>query len=407
MPSPACSVRILHVFDHSIPLHSGYTFRSRAIISAQRARGWTTAHLTGPKQGHTATAVESVDGLEFYRTPLPSASAVRLPLLGHVQVTNAIARRLDEVVGLERPQIVHAHSPALNGLAALRVCARHELPLVYECRAFWEDAAVDHGTSRAGGARYRLTRAIESHVFRRADAITTICEGLRKDIVARGIPAAKVTVIPNAVDVEHFKYQASRDSALATRIGLGDGPVLGFVGSFYAYEGLDLLVAAMPAIRREHPDARLLLVGEGNEFASIKRQIGELDLANAVITPGRVPHDEVSAYYGLIDILVYPRRAMRLTELVTPLKPLEAMAQGKLVAASDVGGHRELIHHGSTGHLFKPGCPQALAECVGHMLQHREHWDAMRRSGRSFVEAERNWTRSVDRYDAVYQRLIA
>lgn len=400
-------MHILHVFDHSIPLHSGYTFRSRAILNAQRARGWTTAHLTSPKQGEIVSEVESVDGLDFYRTPPPNGPASRLPILGQIQIINSIARRLEEVVALERPQLLHAHSPVLNALAALRVCVKFGLPLVYECRAFWEDAAVDHGTSRAGGLRYRLTRAMESYAFRRADAVTTICEGLRQDIIARGIPESKVTIIPNAVDADRFTYPVVRNAAVAQRIGLGDGPVLGFVGSFYAYEGLDLLVAAMPAIRRTNPDVRLLLVGEGNESERIKRQIADLSLTDAVLTPGRVPHDEVDAYYGLIDVLVYPRRAMRLTELVTPLKPLEAMAQGKLVAASDVGGHRELIHHGSTGHLFQPDCPQALAECVQHMLQHREQWEAMRQAGRSFVETERSWSHSVERYDAVYRQLVA
>ena len=399
-------MHILHVFDHSIPLHSGYTFRSRAILEAQRARGWSTAHITSPKQGSTPATLESVGELEFYRTPVPSAAATSLPLLGHLQVINALSRRLEEVIELERPNLVHAHSPALNAMAALKICARRKIPLVYECRAFWEDAAVDHGTSRAGGARYRLTRAMESYVFRHADAVTTICQGLKKEIVARGILPSAVTVIPNAVDVERFTYPLAADAALAAQLGLGDGPVLGFVGSFYAYEGLDLLLGALPAIRAERPDVRLLLVGGGNEQARLERQIADLRLGNVVIAPGRVPHDAVSAYYSLIDILVYPRRAMRLTELVTPLKPLEAMAQGKLVAASDVGGHRELIEHGNTGHLFKSDSTEALAECVLHIFRNRDRWDSIRRAGRTFVENERSWQASVARYDEVYRAVL-
>ena len=129
-------------------------------------------------------------------------------------------------------------------MAALTVGKRHNIPVVYECRAFWEDAAVDHGTSKQGGVRYRLTRALETRVFRQADAVTTICEGLKRDISARGIPSDKITVIPNAVDIERFSMNGVRNSNLAERLGLNGKLVLGFIGSFYAYEGLPLLNAA-------------------------------------------------------------------------------------------------------------------------------------------------------------------
>ena len=396
-------MHILHVFDHSIPLHSGYTFRSRAIIEAQRARGWTTAHITGPKQGLVDNEIESADGLTFYRTPVPQGLRARVPLLNHVAVIEALAARLENVVASEKPDVVHAHSPALNGIAALRICTRHSIPLVYECRAFWEDAAVDHGTSRCGGARYRLTRAMESHVFRRAHAITTICEGLRDEIISRGIAKRKVTIIPNAVDISRFTYPVTPDRALAEQLRLTDEPVLGFIGSFYAYEGLDLLVAALAMIREQCHGTKLLLVGGGNEASKLERQIHELGLRDAVITPGRVAHEQVAAYYSLVDVLVYPRRAMRLTELVTPLKPLEAMAQGKLVAASNVGGHRELIEHERTGYLFEAGSSTALAQCVIDMLGARERWQGVREAARAYVEQQRNWAGSVARYEGVYE----
>ena len=246
------------------------------------------------------------------------------------------------------------------------------LPVVYECRAFWEDAAADHGTSREGGLRYRLTRGLETWVFRHADAVTCICEGLRPDIIARGIPESKVTVIPNAVDVERFAYNRPRDAALAAELGLSEAVVLGFLGSFYAYEGLTLAVQALPAILEAHANARLLLVGGGPQEAALKDMTRALGLSDKVVFTGRVPHDDVARYYSLVDVLVYPRLPMRLTELVTPLKPLEAMAQGKLVLASDVGGHRELIRHGETGRLFKAGSADALAEAVVELLGERD-----------------------------------
>ncbi len=397
-------LRILHVLDHSVPLHSGYTFRTRAILAAQRARGWDTVHLTGGKQGPTAGASEDVDGLTFHRTA-PPGGAARLPVLSQAAVIRDLARRIGEVARDTRPDIVHAHSPALNGIAALEAAGRLGLPVVYECRAFWEDAAVDHGTSREWGLRYRLTRALETRVFRRAGAVTTICEGLRADIVARGIPPGQVTVIPNAVDVDRFRFDAPRDEDLAGALGLGAGPVLGFIGSFYAYEGLDLLVAALARLRERIPGLRVLLVGGGNAFDALRAQARALGVGDRVLFPGRVPNDRVDRYYSLVDLLVYPRKSMRLTELVTPLKPLEAMAQGKLVLASDVGGHRELIQDGVTGYLFRAGSPEALCDRIAAVLAQREDWSTMRRQARAYVEAQRSWPVSVARYAPIYQRL--
>jgi PEP-CTERM/exosortase A-associated glycosyltransferase len=399
-------MKILHVLDHSIPLQSGYTFRTRSILREQHALGWETAHLTSAKHYGTSAAEEVVDGLKFYRTAPPPAWSWRIPGAGQVAILAGLTRRLDKVVEREQPDVLHAHSPALNGLAALRVGRRRGLPVVYECRAFWEDAAVDHGTSREGSPRYRLTRALETRVFRRADAVTTICEGLRTDIVARGVPPERVTVIPNGVDVERFSSDRAVDPTLVRSLGLDGKVVLGFIGSFYAYEGLTLLLQALPAIVREAPAVRLLLVGGGPQDDELRRLSESLALGPWVFFTGRVPHERVSRYYDLVDVFVYPRLPMRLTELVTPLKPLEAMAHGRLVVASDVGGHRELIRDGETGTLFQAGNPQALARAVLDLLAHRDDWPRRQTAGRHFVETERTWRASVARYADVYRSVL-
>lgn len=399
-------MRILHVLDHSIPLHSGYTFRTAALLREQRARGWQTFHLTSPKQGATDQLHEAVDGLDFFRTPALPYS-LRVPVLNELRLIRALANRLQQVVDEVRPDIIHAHSPVLNALPALQVGRRNGIPVVYEIRAFWEDAAVDHGSTREGSLRYRATRALETHAIRRAGHVFTICEGLRADIVARGIPASKVTVIPNAVDVEGFQLAQPADPALKARWGLQGRTVLGFIGSFYAYEGLDLLVSAMPQLVQQRPDLCLLLVGGGPQEAALKAQVQLLGLTDRVVFTGRVPHAEVNRYYDLIDLLAYPRHSMRLTELVTPLKPLEAMAQGHLFVASDVGGHKELIRHGETGWLFTADDREALAGAVIDMLAHRDRWPQLRANGRRFVEDVRNWRNSVARYEEPYQALLA
>ncbi|WP_300752113.1 TIGR04063 family PEP-CTERM/XrtA system glycosyltransferase [Janthinobacterium sp.] len=396
-------MRILHILDHSLPLHSGYTFRTIAILGQQRRLGWETAQLTSAKQGYTEADEQDIDGWHFYRTAPSRHWWMRLPVLRQYGVILGLAQRLRQLAQQLKPDILHAHSPALNAIAALSVGRALGIPVVYEVRAFWEDAAADHGSSRPGGLRYRLTRALEDHALRRADAITTICEGLRRDLCQRGVPAQKITVIPNAVDAASF--QGSENAALASALGLDGHPVIGFIGSFYAYEGLALLLRAMPRMLAAQPELRLLLAGGGPQEQALIALARELGIVNQVIFAGRVPHSQVAAYYQMIDVLVYPRLPMRLTELVTPLKPLEAMAQGCLVAASDVGGHRELITHGQTGMLFRAGDAHALAQTVLSLLLTPDSWPALRRDARAWVEQERNWAGSVRRYSAVYARL--
>jgi PEP-CTERM/exosortase A-associated glycosyltransferase len=397
--------RILHVLDHSAPILSGYTYRTLAILREQRKLGWETEQVTSSK--HPAEAlVEEAEGFRFHRTPATRALSSRLPVLRHLAVVRELEGRLRALVRDLEPDILHAHSPALNGRAALRVGREFGLPVVYEVRAFWEDAAVDHGTSREGGARYRLSRALETRVLRDADAVTVICEGLRKDVVARGIPEEEVTVIPNSVDVERFTTERCRDSGLARSLGLEGCDVLGFLGSFYAYEGLELLIEALPALLEKRPRLRLLLVGEGPREESLRARVRELGLADKVVFPGRVPHSEVRRYYDLVDVLVYPRFPMRLTETVTPLKPLEAMAMGKLLVASNVGGHRELIRDAETGLLFEAGNASDLARKVLLALEDEELKRRIPICARRFVEEERTWARGVARYRAVYDRLM-
>jgi PEP-CTERM/exosortase A-associated glycosyltransferase len=400
------SLRILHVLDHSPPLHSGYVFRTLAILREQRRLGWETYHLTTPKQRGADALEEVVDGWHFFRTPDHGGKVFSASPAGYLRLMAATARRIAEVAEQVRPHLLHAHSPVLNALPAIRVGRRLGVPVIYEVRASWEDAAVDHGTTTEGSLRYRASRWLETHALRNAAQVTTICEGLRADIVARGIAPSRVTVIPNAVDVEAFQFCSPPDEALRAALGLDGATVLGFAGSFYGYEGLDLLIAALPKLLPRYPRLRVLLVGGGPEENNLRAQAAALGLGERILFTGRVPHGEVQRYYNLIDVLVYARKSMRLTELVTPLKPLEAMAQGRLLVASDVGGHRELIRDGETGVLFAAGEVDALATAVDSVLNRTGDWQRIRAAGRAFVERERNWRASVARYAGPYERAL-
>ena len=397
--------RILHVLDHSLPMHSGYTFRTRAILRAQIGKGWDVRGITGRRHSAAGPDEQMVDGLIFHRTAGPPATGNALmrewrDIAAHADAIEALVRRW-------RPDVIHAHSPVLNAMAAQRVARRHGIPLIYEIRAFWEDAAVGNGTGREGSPRYWLTRQLETRAVREADAVAVICAGLRGDLVARGIDPAKIIVSPNGVDMDQFGAPVPRDPELTAKLGLTGADVVGFIGSFYDYEGLDDLIAAMPRLVRARPRAKLLLVGGGPMEQALRAQAMASPFADHIVFVGRVPHEEVEHYYAQVDVLAYPRKAMRLTDLVTPLKPLEAMAQGRLVAASDVGGHRELIEDGVTGALFAPDDPAAIAQSLATLFADRTLWDERRQVARDYVERERTWSSNILRYEPVYQLLLA
>jgi len=403
-------MKILHVLDHSIPLHSGYTFRTRSILKEQVYLGWETYHVTSPKHSiETKSDIEEemIDGLYFYRTQMPKGVLSRIPVVNQWVIVRALKRRLIALVNKIKPDVLHAHSPSLNGQAAVSVGKKMGIPVVYEVRAFWEDAAVDHGTTTENSLRYGITKAMETSVLKHADAVTTICDGLRKDIISRGIAAKKITVIANAVNMDTFVKIKEKNSSLENELGLKNKTVLGFIGSYYAYEGLPLLLQAFSLIQKENKDIRIILVGGGPQEKNLKALAIELGISDKVIFTGRVPHEAVQKYYSIVDLLVYPRFSMRLTELVTPLKPIEAMAQNKLVLASDVGGHKEIIEDGKNGFLFAAGDSEHLAERIIEILKMSGSWNNIKENAFEYVEEYRTWPNSVAHYKKVYQTILS
>lgn len=398
--------KVLHVFDHSFPKGDGYAYRSGEILRAVRRLGWQTVHVTSAKQGRTAADKESAGGFEFYRTQPAHGLLSRLPFVKEWSFVTQLRRRLDEVIRIERPDIIHAYSPCINALAAIPLARRYGIPLIYEVRAIWEDGAVDSGVSTESSLRYRFSRALETYTVHRVKRVVTICEGLRTEMIGRGVKADEITSAPNCVDLARFGSELPRDEALAARLGLKPGKTFGFIGSFFPYEGLEVLLRAVPAIREREPEARFLLVGDGQVYKRVQELVRSLGIGDVVTLTGRVPHEDVERYYGLLDILVYPRIPNRVTELVTPLKPLEAMAQRKLVIASDVGGLKEMVFEGKTGTLFRAGDPASLAQACLNLLRTPESWPILRERARQYVATERNWALNGRIYDELYRGVL-
>jgi PEP-CTERM/exosortase A-associated glycosyltransferase len=396
-------MKVLHVLDHSVPLFSGYSFRSQSILRGQGLHGLTPVVLTSPKHGSARDEVEEIEGIRYYRTKvLKDWFGGGLPFVKEARLMSRLAGRIREVVDAEKVHLIHCHSPSLNGLASLWVASHLGLPFLYEARAFWEDAAVNHGTFREESFRYRVSRALETFLFKKADRVVTICEGMREDLFRRGVPAERIQVVPNGVDVDWFQPRA-RASNLVEKFELNGKPVFGFIGSFYRYEGLQFLLEVIPELIKELPGAKLILVGGGYEERLLKDKAK--CHGDSVIFAGQVPHERIRDFYSIVDVFVYPRQRIRLTELVTPLKPLEAMGMAKTVLASDVGGHSELIQHGKTGLLFRAGSKDDFLRQAVRAAEDSKLRDAIGEQARRYVESERAWPHIVSRYTGIYEDL--
>jgi PEP-CTERM/exosortase A-associated glycosyltransferase len=278
------------------------------------------------------------------------------------------------------------------------------LPSVYEIRAFWEDAAEQRGQGRRGSLRYNAVRTLETALSTRVDAVVTLCEGLRQDLLARGVPPSRLFLVPNGVDVERFT-PAPRDPDLEARLGLRGKTVIAYVGSLFRFEGIPLLLRALARLARD--DVRGLILGHGEAEEEIRDSLARLGLEGRVTFLGKAPPAEVARYYTLADILCYPRLRHRITELTTPLKPLEAMAMGKAVVASDVGGLRELVDDERTGLLFRAEDLESLVATLRRVVDVAELRRRLGEEARAHVVAERSWRQLAGRYREVYAAACA
>lgn len=404
---------VLHVLDHSWPVLSGYSVRSRNLISAQHRLGESIRVVTGPlHQVDDPAATEMVlDGVHYDRTPITGSIAKaalrgRWPIVREREVVRLLRERILQVIDSHAVRVVYAHSPALCGLAALQAARKRGLPFVYEIRAFWEDAAADQNIASAGSLRSRLTHRLETFVARRADAVSAIAKPMLVDLESRGIAADKLFHVPNGVDVERF-VPAHRNEQLKQELGLGDSPVFGFFGSLYRYEGISWMIRAAAELRSRGHKFEILIVGKGEDQAAISEAVRDCGAAEYVHSIDHVPHEQIGRYHSVTDIAVYPRRSIRLTELVTPLKPLEAMALMKPVLASGVGGIRELVEHERTGLLFQPEDVSDFCRQAERLLLSPSLRKSLGERGREFVLRERNWNILAERYRHIYEFVLA
>lgn len=399
---------VLHVLDHSLPVLSGYAVRSRGLVSGQAQLGQSIAVVTSPlHQMDDAQSAETiVDNVPYFRTPITSAFSKlaigrRWPFLREWEVVRLLRGRILQLIDAHSVRIVYAHSPALCGLAGLQAARKRGLPFVYEIRAFWEDAAVDQKRTHVASLRYRLTRYLETYLARRADAVSGIAQNILDELKSRGISSDKLFLTPNGVDARRF-HPIDRDGTLAAELNLPAVPILGFFGSLYRYEGVTWLIRAAAELRARGNRFLLLIIGRGEEGERMRAAIREYGMEANVRLLDHVSHDQIQRYYSLVDVMVFPRLSVRLTELVTPLKPLEAMSLTKPVLGSSVGGIRELVSHDHTGLLFEPENVRDFCVQAERLLDSPELRARLGGNGREMVLRDKDWKVLARRYQNIY-----
>lgn len=427
--------RILHVVAFSWPDTTGYSVRTAAIVETQlreatalptvltspffprrlgtfgQSDASPVQHLRSPHpvddSSASGLAADLARRLYFLRKRVrhwrvatrliePPLDALELELLGQ-----RFARR---IAGLARQldvDLIHAHSPGILAASALRAARVVGVPLVYELRGLWEWSEGGRGhPGQATAARRR--QGMQRRSVRAADAVVCICESLRAEAIRRGVATDKTFVVPNGVDAAHF------GAPVATRDTTPGRPlVLGYVGSLRPLEGVDALLRAVALLRRQGRNVRGLIIGDGPSLPSLTALAQELGIAGDVDFLGRVPHERIAEEYGRIDVFVISRPDSPAARLVTPIKPLEAMALGRAVVVSGLPALEELVANGATGLVYRAGDVEHLAARCGQLLDDPSLRERLGSAAREWVLAHRTWERTLRSLPDAYDHALA
>jgi glycogen synthase len=409
-------MRILHIVHRSFPGTSGYAIRTREIVTKQLELGLEPLVVSSPSQAPAGPLdsenSEIIEGVRYFRTcgrlmsPTKevrdrSSSRAVLRIVQNLSLLR-ISLRLAKKY---RPSVIHAHSPFTCGLTGTLVSGLTHIPSVYEMRGIWEDSHVSRDTMTDRSFVYKGVHRLEDMALKHSDLCLVISQPLKEEVLRRGIAEDKIRIVPNGVDVQEFSPGPPHLN-LRKQWGVEDKIVIGYIGSFFNFEGLDLLIAAMAGISMEFPQVRLLLVGDGEAAEQLHNLASMSICSDKIIFVGRVPHSEVSDYYKLCDIMALPRRDTRLTRVVTPLKPLEIMAMAKPLVASDIGGHLDVVKDKINGLLFKADDSGDLAEKCQAVIRDQNLRTDLSLRARLWVEENRDWRVLIKQYVEIYEGLV-
>lgn len=407
--------RICYFLHNSFPYSSGgYATRAHGLATALHEKGYDVLATTRP--GFPLDNIENldesevverevIDGVTYNRLLTPRRRSIKM-LDYMLQSADAIEAHLRK----HRPAFVMAASNYQTGFPSLLAARRLGLPFCYEVRGFWEITRISREPKFRKHPSFYFQEFMEAELCRQADQVFTLTRAMRGELVRRGVPQDHVILLPNACNPETF-LPRPRATALAKRLGIpADVPVIGYIGSFVQYEGLENLASACALIKKRGLEFRLMIVGNedvsGGGLGPIARKIHaeayDGGFSEWLIMPGRVPHDEVPDYYSLVDIAPFPRKPQPVTEMVSPMKPLEAMAMERAVLVSSVEAMAEMVQHGTTGEVFEKGNIDDLADKLQLLMTDEEKRKAIGKAARSWVSEWRSWERASTIVDEVF-----
>ena len=443
-------LRILHVLANGPPDVNGYAVRTQGLLKAYVETGQIEpVGLTSPWYPQRESMAEpiEVDGITYHRCLHPArmkstkgtgmkwtAARGRDRITGSEGFTakplwrralhfalkplrpgwswieerilfKHFTARIIEVAKAEKAEIIHAHVPYRVGMPAMKAARTLNIPFVYEMRGMWEESAVASGRWRAGGLAHRRFRRMETKVLRNADAVICISETLRKEAISRGVPAGHISIVPNAVNLEESESESS-ELFSQVKAKLGDSLIVGYIGSLRELEGVDLTADAVALLRNQGMDAKLFVLsseaGQSELFAHCER----IGIGEHALIEGPVPHEQVAQFYGLIDVFVVSRPDTRVTRLVTPLKPFEAMRSGRALVMSDLPALAEIVEDGKTGRLYPVGDTESLSTIIRELLEDESQRNALGTSAAQWIESNRTWGRVVSKVPEIYLRMV-
>ena len=412
---------VLYHASQSMPhTTSGYAIRTHGLISAIRNHEYNIEAVLRhgyplDRTDFKGEIVEKQEEIDNIRYNFLSHSLNSSQLINYQEVYNfnmiekyqqQATDSLLEFAIQKKPAIIHSASNFVVGMAGVKAAKILGVPSIYEIRGFWH---LTQSTKRDGyesSDHYALTERLEIKTAMEADHVFTITNALRDILIENGVKGDKISVLPNAVDPEKFEI-LPKNTSLNKQLNFEGKVVIGYIGSFVNYEGLDLLLEACSILKKKLGDVfRVLLVGDGEMMQSLRRSAQFLQLESIITFTGRVSHDEVSDYYSLIDIAPLPRKGLRVCELVSPLKPFEAMGSGKVLVTSSVQALAEIVQDGETGLIFEKDNSDDLAEKLETVILDAELRKRLGKNANAWVQETHSWEVISKRVTDVYDKLM-
>ncbi len=407
---------VLYCLHNSLPYNSGgYATRSHGLAKGIQLMGWNiqiVSRLGYPqdkslfvnKDVSKVNPIDCIDGIYYNRLINPEnpfgVALFNQYLQEYCEKLENLARELDI-------SIIHGASNFINGIAANYVARKLRIKSIYEIRGLWEITRISRQPEWGDSDYFKMVSRLETEAANNADAVITITHSLKNLMISRGVPESKISVISNGVNTQRF-LPRSKDVELAEELKIQNKTVIGYIGSVVNYEGLEYLVkAANLLITWGIKDFVVIIVGDGNVLEEIKSLSNQLGLSNIFHFIGRVPHESVESYYSLVDIAPFPRKGVDVCEIVSPLKPFEAMSMEKAVVASDVNALKEIIDDNRTGLLFEKDNPEDLAYKLKLLIKNKELVKTLGRNARTWVKTKKDWKKLSGEISKIYDNILS